>query len=137
MRDLAQRLRATSRTISNSHVNEAVLVNEGLRLSLTRFTGADGFVSLLRRALALASADVPALRSVNLGADGHLNGWEQFIANAGTGAAGVADEAAVAITSHLLGLLVTFLGEPFTLRLVREAWANTDLNELSLNIEND
>ena len=31
-------------------------------------------------------------------------------------------EAAVALAARLLGLLVTFLGEPITLRLVRDAW---------------
>ncbi len=38
-------------------------------------------------------------------------------------------EAAVAITAHLLGLLVTFIGEPLTLRLVREAWPDASLDE--------
>jgi hypothetical protein len=34
-------------------------------------------------------------------------------------------EAAVAITAHLLGLLVTLIGEPLTVRLVRDAWPDT------------
>ncbi len=30
---------------------------------------------------------------------------------------------------HLLGLLVTFIGEPLTLALVREAWPDISLDE--------
>ena len=127
MRDLARRLLAASQTASDPHVHEAVVVIEKLRISLTKFAGAEGFASLLRRALVLASAEVPSLQSVKVGADGRLEGFEQLAADTGTGAAG--GEAAVAITAHLLGLLVTFIGEPLTLRLVREAWPDTSLDE--------
>ena len=127
MRELARRLLAASQTASNPHAHEAVLVIEKLRTSLTRFAGADGFASLLRRALLLASADVPALQSAKIGADGRLEGLEQLAADTGTGAAG--GEAAVAITAHLLGLLVTFIGEPLTLTLVREVWSDTSLDK--------
>jgi hypothetical protein len=51
-------------------------------------------------------------------ADGSLEGLEELAADARN----VAIDAAVAITAHLLGLLVTFIGEPLTVRLVREAW---------------
>lgn len=34
-------------------------------------------------------------------------------------------EAAVAITAHLLGLLVAFIGVPLTVRLLRESWPDT------------
>ena len=127
MRDLARRLLAASQTASGPHVHEAVVVSEKLRISLTQFAGADGFASLLRRALVLASADVPSLQSVKIGADGRLEGFEQLAADTGTDAVG--GEAAVAITAHLLGLLVTFIGEPLTLRLVREAWPDASLDE--------
>ncbi len=116
MRDLARRLLAASRTASAAPVPEAVLLNEQLRLALTRFAGADGFAALLRRALALASAEVPALRAARVGADGRLEGWEPLA----KGSEG--DEEATAVTAHLLGLLVTFIGEPLTLKLVREVW---------------
>jgi hypothetical protein len=121
MRDLARRLLAASPPASDPHVHEAVRVNEKLRISLTQFAGADGFASLLRRALALASAEVPALRSARVSADGRLEGLEQLASPAGS----VGGEEAVAITAHLLGLLVTFIGEPLTLKLVREAWPAT------------
>jgi hypothetical protein len=125
MRDLARRLLAASQTAAEPHVHESVVVIEKLRIILTKFAGAEGFASLLRRALKLTIADVPALQSVKIGADGRLEGFEQIVADKGTGAAG--GEAAVAITAHLLDLLVTFIGEPLTLTLVRAAWPDTSL----------
>ncbi len=116
MRDLARRLLAASQTGSGPHVSEVVEVIERLRISLAKVAGADGFASLLRRALVLASADVPSLQSVKIGADGRLEGLEPLVAGTGTG------EAAVALASHLLGLLVTFIGDDLGLRLVRGAW---------------
>jgi hypothetical protein len=126
MRDLARRLLAASQTASGSQVHEAVVI-EKLRITLTKFAGSEGFASLLRRALVLASAEVPSLHSVKIGADGRLQGFEQIVADKGAGGAG--DEAAVAITAHFLGLLATFIGEPLTLRLERAAWPGTLLDE--------
>jgi hypothetical protein len=127
MRELSRRLLAASQTASDQHVHEAAVVSEKLRVPLTRFAGAEGFASLLRRALVLASAEVPALQSLKVGAEGRLEGFEQLAADTGTAAGG--SEAAVAITAHLLGLLVTFIGEPLTLRLMREAWPDNSLDE--------
>lgn len=123
MRDLARRLLAASQTASGPHGHEAVVMSERLGISLAKFAGADGYASLLRRALVLASADVPSLQSVKIGADGRLEGFEQLAADTDTDALG--GEAAVAITTHLLGLLVAFIGETLTLRLLRESWPNT------------
>ena len=127
MRDLARRLLAASQTVSDPQVHEAVLVSDKLRISLTRFAGVDGFTSLQRRALVLARAEMPALQSIQIGADGRLEGFEKLAT--GTGVAAAAAAAAAVITAHLLGLLVTFIGEPLTLTLVREAWPDTSLDE--------
>ena len=124
MRDLARRLLAVSQTVSDPHVHEAVLVSDKLRISLTRFAGVDGFTSLQRRALVLARAEMPALQSIQIGEDGRLEGFEKLATGTGTG-----DAAAAAITSHLLGLLVTFIGEPLTLTLVRKTWPDISLDE--------
>ena len=132
MRDLARRLltvEAASQSAAEPHAHETVRVFEKLRVSLTKFAGAEGFASLLRRALLLASADVPSLHSVKISTDGRLEGFEPLVAGA------VGDEAAIAITAHLLGLLVTFIGKPLTLRLVRAAWPDTLLNEKHSRIE--
>ena len=128
MRDLARRLvavEAASQSANCAHVPEAVRVCEKLQISLTRLAGSDGFTALLRRALALARADVPALQTVKLKPDGSLAGCERLALDATNGG----PEAAVMILAHLLGLLKTFIGEPFTLRLVREAWPDTSLDE--------
>ncbi len=132
---LARRLLAASKTASSPHVPEAVLVIEKMRTSLTKFAGVEGFESLLRRSLQLASAEVPVLNSVKVGADGRLEGFEQLVADNGTDAEG--DAAAVAITARLLWLLVTFIGQPLTLTLVREAWSETPLDEGNLSLETD
>ena len=63
MRDFARRLlaaEAASQIAPGVQVHEAARVCEKLQISLTRFAGSDGFKSLLRRALALASAEVPS-----------------------------------------------------------------------------
>jgi len=127
-RDLARRLlavEAASKIAPNAHVPEAVRVCEKLRISLTRFAGADGFTSLLRRALTLARAQDPLVETVKVNPDGSLEGLEALAVDVTNGG----PEAAVAITAHLLGLLVTFIGEPLTLRLVREAWPDGSLDE--------
>ena len=135
MRKLSRRLLAASQTTGESHVHEAAVITEKLRIPLTRFSGAEGFASLLRRALVLASAEAPTLQSIKVGADGRLEGFEELAADTETAAG--AREAAVAITAHLLGLLSTFIGEPLTLRLIREAWPDTSLDEYIQQIEVD
>jgi hypothetical protein len=120
MRDLARRLLLASRTGGEPRENDAMRICQTLRVSLTRFAGADGFVSLLRRALVLAGAEEPLLQSVQIGPDGRLAGLEQI-------APDKAADAAAALTAHVLWLLVTFIGEPLTLRLVREAWPDVSV----------
>ena len=135
MREFSRRLLAASQTASDQHLHEAVAVSEKLRIPLTRFAGAEGFASLLRRALVLASAEVPTLQSIKVGADGRLEGFDKLPADTGAHVGG--SEAAVAITAHLLGLLGTFIGQPLTLRLIREAWPDTSLEEYIQQIEVD
>lgn len=123
MRVRAERLlaiEAAGPSASESHMDVAARVAEKLRISLTRFVGADGFRALQTRALALARSEVPSLQAVKVTADGRLEGIE---------AAGKDGEAANAITSHLLGLLSTFIGESLTLRLLRHAWPEASLEE--------
>ncbi len=75
--------------------------------------------------LALARTDVPSLSRVSVNPDCSMEGLEALAADDADG--GV--KAGTAITAHLLGLLVTFIGEPLTLRLVREAWPDVPLDE--------
>jgi hypothetical protein len=128
MRDLARRLlalEAASNNAPGARVHEALRVCEKLRISLTRFAGADGSASLLRRALALSREEVPSLQTVTLKPDGSLEGLEALAADPTNGG----PEAAVAITTHVLGLLETFVGEPLTLRLVQLTWPEASRDE--------
>jgi hypothetical protein len=115
----AQRLLGVERANSSAAASDtavAVRVSEKLRISLTRFVGPDGFTALQRRALALARREVPSLQAVKVTAEGRLEGIEEVDHNG---------EAATAVTAHLLGLLVAFVGEPLTVRLVRDAFRDT------------
>jgi hypothetical protein len=127
IRRLARQLLATEarapRALEGQH--EAVRACEKMRFSLTKFAGVDGFEALLRRSLALARAEVPALSRITLKADGSMDGFARLAAEEADGGA----KAANALISHLLNLLVTFIGKPFTLRLVREAWPGISLAE--------
>ena len=125
MLDLARAVLAASPIASSPDEHRTGLVSESLRLTLTRFAGAQGFASLLRRALALAGAEMPALRGAKVSAEGRIEGFEPLLAQDDA----VRREAAVAITAQLLELLVTFIGEPLTRRMVREACPGISLEE--------
>ena len=128
VRALARRLlalEAASPAGTDAHVPQAVRVCERLRISLTRFAGADGFTALLRRALALARAEFPSLSRVTVKPDCSIDGLEALAADEADG--GI--EASAALIAHLIFLLVTFIGEPLTLRLVREAWPDASLDK--------
>jgi hypothetical protein len=90
-----------------------------LRVSLARLAGVAGFHSLMSRAVALAKAEVPTLAGAEVRADGSLEGLDGPRHDRDAGAGG---EGGVVVVAQLLGLLVTFIGEPLTLRLVRDAW---------------
>ena len=125
MRDWARRLlasEAANKSGSDPDGRESVRVFEKLRGSLTRFVGPDGFTALMRRALALARAEAPSLQNAKVTADGRLEGIEEQTLDAQNNVAQNNVEAAIAMTAHLLALLVTFIGEPLTLRLMRDVW---------------
>ena len=128
MRDLAQRLvavEAASQAATGTHVHKAaVRVCDKLGISLTRITGLDGFTALLGRALAMAREDIPSLQSVKLKptcSAEELGLLAVDVTNA-------EPEAALAIITHLLVLLETFIGKALTLRLVRDAWPDESLD---------
>jgi hypothetical protein len=98
---------------------EAGRVCEKLRLPLAKLAGIAGFRSLMSRAVAMAKAEVPSLAAVQVRADGLLEGLDGAGHDQDAGAGG---EGGVEVVAQLLGLLLTFIGEPLTLRLVRDAW---------------
>jgi hypothetical protein len=127
LRDFARRLLALEAARDETPVvggREAVQVCEKLRLPLARLAGVAGFRSLISRAVAMAKAEVPSLAAVQVRPDGSLEGLDGAGPDQGVGAGG---EAGVVVVAQLLGLLVTFIGEPLTLRLVRDAWPDASI----------
>ena len=144
MRELAKRLLAASQRESDCHVDPTAAVIENWRGSLIRFAGSEGFASLLRRALALAASEAPEVQDYKIGADGSLERISHSDVCSATDGVNEAkdemdnmasNEAALAVTAHLLSLLVSFIGEPLTLKLVREAWPGAGLDKDNLTIE--
>lgn len=115
---------------SETKIPVACLASEKLRPHLATLLGRVGFSTLLARTIALSVASFPWLRAVHVKADGSLEGFEEL------GAQVDPDEfveGCVVLLSHLLGLLVAFIGEDLTLRLVRDAWPELPLNNFGLD----
>jgi hypothetical protein len=108
---------------------EAFHVFEKLRPQLAVLMGNGGFRALLSRALALARAEVPWLRTIQVKSDGALVGLEEAQAQQSSDSMFVGK---VALLAQLLGLLAAFIGENLTSRLVLEIWPSAALNDLDL-----
>lgn len=135
IQDLARRLLAFEATHANSSdagIGTAMQVIQELRTHLMRLTGVDGFRSLLSRALTLAKAEVPALNMVHVRLDGSLEGFDGIEQSQEARAAG---QAGIVLVAHLLDLLVTFIGAPLTLRLVRDKWPDASMDGADLRTE--
>jgi hypothetical protein len=117
---------------SNNSGNEAGRACEKLRTPLAKFAGVAGFRSLMGRALTLAKAELPWLNSVQIQADGSLEGFEAAQRDPGAAPDG---EAEAVVLAQLLGLLVTFVGEPLTLCLVHDAWPDAPVEEINWGVE--
>ncbi|MDB5353630.1 MAG: hypothetical protein JWN24_83 [Phycisphaerales bacterium] len=118
---------------SNGDVTQAARACEKLRAPLTKLAGTAGFSSLLSRALALARRQTPSLQGLRVEADGSLAGINDIQQDADPAEA--ARHGGVILVAELLNLLVTFIGEPLTLRLVREAWPDASMEVMTLNTE--
>jgi hypothetical protein len=132
MRDFAERLvayEARENISSETKTPAAFLVDEKLRPHLAALVGNIGFRALLSRALALANAEVPWLRAVHVKADGSFEGLDELSAQVDPDQS---FEGRSVLLAQLLGLLVAFIGENLTLRLVREVWPKLSLTDLDL-----
>ena len=118
LRRLARRLlaEAASGRIREAKESGAFSVCEKLRQPLSILAGVAGFRALLSRALALAGDEVLWLKTVRVNADGSLARSDEGQLSA----AEIAEGEAV-LLAQLVGLLVTFIGESLTLRLLQEA----------------
>lgn len=121
-REFAQRLlacEATSDTPAGTKALVVFRVCEKLRQPLSTLAGVEGYRSLLARALALAKAEVPSLAAVQVNADGSLAQWDSVEPHQHLNHSG---KCAEVLLAQLLGLLITFIGQPLTLRLVQDIW---------------
>ncbi len=108
---------------------ESFRVIEKLQPQLALLMGNGGFRALLTRALALAKADVQWLSMVRVNADGTLE------ATGGFGTQVTPEqliEGYSVLFAHLLGLMVTLVGEKITLGLLREVWPKIKINDSEL-----
>jgi hypothetical protein len=134
MRDIAERLLECEADEIKSYGTKtlpATPVCEKLRAPLAALMGRSGFRALLSRALAQAGQDVPSLRAVRVNAEGAL-----ARSNEAAAPVSAAKEVlgSIALVAQLLELLVAFIGENLTLRLLRDIWPNLPLNEWNFDI---
>ena len=108
----------------------AARVAARFRQVLTTLLGVGGFKALLARAVTLAKAEAPDLSAVHVGPDGTLEGLSQATMPGGTRRLTDGD---VVLVAHLVGLLVTFVGEALMLRLVLDAWPKVRLDDLDFD----
>jgi hypothetical protein len=121
-RHLAQRLltyEAVAGKNSEPAESAAFRVCAKLRRPLITLAGVAGFRSLLSRALTLARAEAPSLSAVQVAADGSLEGQDEFASQSNQEQA---RDGGVILIAQLIGLLLTFIGEGLTLRLVQDVW---------------
>ena len=112
----------------------AFYVCEKLRPYLATLMGNTGFYALLSRALTVANAEDVRLQTLHVNMDGSLGGFggphvsvdQKDMAEAG-----------VVLVSHLLGLLVAFIGENLTVGMVRELWPKLGLRDVQIRNEDN
>jgi hypothetical protein len=123
-RELAQRLLAYEAVEAGTSVadSQAVCrVCDKLRRPLTTLAGAAGFRSLLARALTLAKQESPFLGAWEVKSDGSLQGPN-----------GEGVQSGAVLISQLIGLMITFIGESLTLRLLHDVWLDLPDSEVKV-----
>ncbi|HEX3147548.1 MAG TPA: hypothetical protein VHR66_05655 [Gemmataceae bacterium] len=93
-------------------------VCDRLRVPLARLAGVAGYRSLVSRAVALAKAESPALNSAQVLDDGSITGLDAVAADSG-----------LVVVAQLLGLLITFIGDPLTRQLVADTWPEVAVDD--------
>jgi hypothetical protein len=135
MRELVQDLLAYEAFAGETSNSATFRVYEKLRQGLGQFAGAIGFQSLASRALTLARSEAPSLSAVRVSEEGALVGLgqieHQFDIDKIQAGEFPASEGEIIFISHLLGLLLLFLGETLTLSLLRITWPGATFDNFS------
>jgi len=128
VRTLARRVllhEAGGRVEPDALAEAAERASAQLRRRLADLIGLTGYTMLVARAVRLAQAEVPAVESVTVdagaGAAGSLRGVRALVL-ANSDEPGVTEAGLSAILAHVIGLLITFIGEDLTKRQIREVW---------------
>ena len=111
---------------SKSTESAAFRVCAKLRRPLITLAGVAGFRSLLSRAVTLARAEAPSLSAVQIGADGSLKGLDELGPQIDKD---MSKEGGAILIAQLLGLLLTFIGEGITIRVVQGVWPESALDD--------
>lgn len=121
IRQMAERLHVYETEPETSEVARptAIQVCEKLVRLLGKLVGIAGSRALLARALSLAKRETQALMTVSIRDDGTLEGLT-----------GKAAGGSPVLIAHLVGLVVTFLGEALTLRLLRDVWPDRTASDI-------
>ena len=130
MRHFAKRITVCERNANSSSETKkasAFHVCERLSVRLAILLGTTGSRELLLCALLRAKEESSCLGAVQVKADGTLEGLEELHAKYNPDEL---FEGGVVLVAQLLGLLVAFIGESLTLRLVREVWPGIPLDNL-------
>lgn len=127
-RTVARALLEHEAATSDQEIFSAV---EKLRIRLSKLLGVNGFQAILNRALVMARAEAPWLDKVQIRPDGTLEG----IGKLGKEEGEQSQRGSEALLAHMLGLLIVFIGEDLTLRLVRDVWPDLRMNDLDIGSE--
>lgn len=111
---------------SEAGLGSALRAIEKLRQPLSKLAGTEGFRSLLKRALTLATAYTLSLSSLRIEADGSVQVAEAVPPSQ---TANEASRGEAALLTELIGLLIAFIGESLTLQLLRVVWPSVTLND--------
>jgi hypothetical protein len=87
-----------------------------LRGNLGKLIGPNGFDVLVARALTVAKKAEPALSTVTVDPRGALDGFAEKPADR--------KRSLIAVLSHLLELLMRFIGEDLAVHVIRGIWSN-------------
>ena len=121
-RNLARQLLSLEEVGATSEISDVHAIRsvcDKLRRPLATLAGAAGFRSLLERALTLAKQECQILDAWEVESDGSLRALNDEAAQSGA-----------VLIAQLIGLMITFLGESLTFRLVQDAWPALPYSEV-------
>ena len=104
---------------------------ERLAEPLGRLLGVEGYWGLLRRAVHVARIESPLLQELQVSVE-PAGGLDVLHAAVRDADPAVARDALTAVLAHLVWLLVTFIGERLTRRILRDAWPDMQLDDEAL-----